>query len=568
MGNILELRNVTFTYKYRQEASITDVSLQVEAGDFLLLTGPTGCGKSTLLKTLNGLIPHESGGSLTGQVLVGGTDTQGCSIAQLSRMVGMVFQSPDDQIFSTTVFDETAFILENMGLSGDEICLRAEEALAWVGLPEKRNASVHTLSGGQKQRLALASVLAAKPRILALDEPISQLDPQGADALLSVLRSVNQILGTTVIIVEHRLHEVMPLCRKVAIMDRGRLIWQGSRQEAYRQPELFQALGLRLPQTVSICRQLDVTPRSESIADAAAAIRRQYHISVWEKQEHSAAVHRDEPSVSPAVQVENLSFRYTPGKGPLILDDINLTIPQGKFIMLMGNNGAGKSTLLHLIGGLLAPQHGCIRVLAEKSRGISAKVGMVLQNPDFMLFNPTVRREIAFAPGKREVWTPACQLLSEHLGLTEMANDFPLALSRGQRLRVAIAAVLARRPEVLLLDEPTTGQDIGHIEDIASLLQDFTRQGGTIIFCTHDTEVASRYGDQVIVMSRGRVLAQAPPREIFLQDELTRDAGLKPPAAMLMARALFGGTALTVKEVVDYVRQGCMGSRAEKHTGT
>lgn len=563
MAAILELRDVSFSYKHRQTPSVEHVNLQVEAGDFLLLTGPTGCGKSTLLKMLNGLIPHESGGTLTGQVLVGGVDTRLTTIAGLSRQVGMVFQSPDDQIFSTTVFDETAFVLENMGLPEAEIRVRVEEALALVGLSEKRDDGIHTLSGGQKQRLALASVLTARPRVLALDEPISQLDPRGATALLSVLRDINAKLGITVIIVEHRLHEVMPLCRHVAVMDRGQLIWQGTREEAYREEELFTAHGLRLPQTVSICRQLGVEARSAGIADTAAAICSRYRVMPWQAQEvlppAAAAVGNNAP---PAICVEGLSFRY--GKGPLILDNISLTIPSGQFIMLMGNNGAGKSTLLHLIGGLLT-QPERIRVEGRSVRGISAQVGMVLQNPDFMLFNPTVRREIAFALGKPGVWTAECQRLMEELGLSDLAEDFPLALSRGQRLRVAIAAVLACRPKVLLLDEPTTGQDIGHIEDIALLLQAFARQGGTILFCTHDPEVAARYGDQIIVMNKGKIVLQAPPAEVFAQDELMKECGLKAPAALLTARAVYGGTALTVKEVVDYVRQGCVGGFAQEH---
>lgn len=568
MDALLELKNVSFSYKHREAPSIAGINLRVEAGDFLLLTGATGCGKSTLLKTLNGLLPHESGGVLSGQVLVDGMDTRTCSIAQLSRLVGMVFQSPDDQLFSSTVFDETAFVLENMGLAGAELSARVDEALALVGLLEKRDASVHALSGGQKQRLAVASVLAARPRVLALDEPISQLDPQGAADLLAVLRQINEKLGITVVIVEHRLHEVMPLCRQVAVMDGGRIIWRGSREEAFLQPGIFTVHGLRLPQTISICSRLGIAARSAQVRDAVNAIRGRYAVPVCDKPHCMPADRAD--TGNPAVLVERVSFRYA-SRGPNVLDDIRLAIPAGRFVALMGNNGAGKSTLLHLIGGLLELQQGRVLVQGRAVDGITASVGMVLQNPDFMLFNSTVRREISFASSQaagKMVWTQECQALADKLGLRELEGDFPLALSRGQRLRVAIASVLASRPAVLLLDEPTTGQDIGRIADIVALLKEFVREGGTVVFCTHDGEVAARYADRVIVMHQGRVVADAPPAAVFTQAAILRAAGLKPPAALLTAQALYGGVALTVREVVDYVRQGCLGGDAGTHTAS
>lgn len=564
MQALVNIEDVSFTYRQRTRPTISGVNLQVAAADFLLLTGTTGCGKSTLLKTLNGLLPHESGGLLTGRVVVDGMDTRHCGIAELSRHVGMVFQSPDDQIFSTTVFDETAFVLENNGLSGAELTARVDEALAVVGLSDKRNASVHTLSGGQKQRLAVAAVLAARPKVLALDEPISQLDPQGAAELLAVLRQVNAARGITVIIVEHRLHEVMPLCRRVAVMDAGRIVWQGSREEAFGRPELFAARGLRLPQPVTICSRLGIRSASAEVETAVAAIRARYTVAPCEQQPSSPAADCGEKA---ALLVDGVSFCYQE-KGELILKDIRLTLARGQFVALMGSNGAGKSTLLHLIGGLLRPAAGRVLLEGDIVGGITPRIGMVLQNPDFMLFNSTVRREISFAASTaagKPVWTDSCQSVAARLGLQPLADEFPLALSRGQRLRVAIAAVLANKPAVLLLDEPTTGQDIGHIEDIAVLLRDFTAAGGTIIFCTHDGEVAARYADRVIVMQQGRIALDAPPAVVFSQGAALYSAGLKPPPALLLARQLYGGRALTAEEVVDYVRQNSLGGGAGVH---
>ena len=570
LNPIIRLRDISFSYKHRNLPSVSQINLDIVQGDFVLLTGATGCGKSTLLKMLNGLIPHESGGLLTGEVVVDGRDTKKCSIAELSQTVGMVFQSPDDQIFSTTVFDETAFILENMGMSPEEITSRVHETLRLVGMFEHRETSIHALSGGQKQRLAVASVLAARPQVLALDEPISQLDPQGAAELLSVLEYINTNLGMTIVIVEHRLHEVMPLCRRVVIMDRGQLVWQGTREEAFCCPEVFDAYGLRLPQTIDICRCLGVATQSAQVADAVAAIKRQYNVPAYNEQTTLPRTVSSEKEQIPVIEVEHLVFQYEK-LGKPVLQDIHLSIPPGQFVALMGNNGAGKSTLLHQIGGLLKPVSGHVRVLGQVVSGIMPEVGMVLQNPDFMLFNNTVADEIAFALRQtkgKDIWSGQCQRLVEDLGLEGMESDFPLALSRGQRLRVAIAAVLACQPSVLLLDEPTTGQDIGHIEDIVVLLKEYTNQGGTVIFCTHDTEVAARFAERIIIMCDGKIIADGSGAAVFMQDSVLQAARLKPPAALLIAQELYKGRAVTVKEVVDYVRQECVGSNTGNYTAS
>lgn len=562
-GNV-QFCNVSFTYKHRRAPSIKDVSLEVEQGDFLLLTGATGCGKSTLLKMLNGLIPHDSGGKLEGEILVGGRSTRTLGIAEMSRTVGMVFQNPDDQIFSTTVFDEVAFVLENMGMKQEQVEPQVQEALRLVGLLDRAGASVHALSGGQKQRLAIAAVLAAKPQVLALDEPISQLDPQGSAELLAVLKDLNVNMGITIIIVEHRLHEVLPLCHKVAIMEAGKLIWQGVREKAYSRQEIFASNGLRLPQSVAICHQLGVTACSDKVSDAAAAIRKCYDVPKYTPVTELAAtgLREEQPADLLAIRAQHLTFYYD-NPEHVILKEVELVVPSGQFIALMGSNGAGKSTLLHLIGGLLKPIAGDIKVLGKPVAGVTPSVGMVLQNPDFMLFNSTVREEIGFSlrqqQGNAPGWTEYCQQLVDKLGLNDLEEDFPLALSRGQRLRVAIAAVLVGQPQVLLLDEPTTGQDIGHIEDIVLLLKEYTRQGGSIIFCTHDTEVAARFADRIVVMRQGRIVADDIPTAIFQDQDMLKATGLKPPAALCLSQALYGGTALTVEEVVEYVRQTCMG---------
>lgn len=563
MSKMVEWQDVSFTYRQRQISSISHISLAIEQGDFVLLTGATGCGKSTLLKTLNGLIPQESGGLLTGNIFVMGQNTHGSSIAHLSQSVGMVFQSPDDQIFSTTVFDETAFVLENMGMSAADIQSRVHETLRLVGLYDQRDSSIYALSGGQKQRLAVASVLAARPKILALDEPISQLDPQGAAELLSLLQKLNRELNMTIVIVEHRLHEVLPLCRHVVIMADGKVLWQGTREEAYGKAAFFHDQGLRLPQTIDICHGLGILSRSASVTDTVEAIEEQYQVPAWHCTSQETRPDAVSSSLA-AVEINHLTFQYE-AKGRMILQDIELSIPQGQFVALMGTNGAGKSTLLHQIGGLLKPVKGQVRVMGQALHGLNQNVGMVLQNPDLMLFNSSVAAEVTFSLQQKngQVGCSFCyEQLMDSLKLRGLENDFPLALSRGQRLRVAIAAVLSAEPLVLLLDEPTTGQDIGHIEDIITLLKEYTTQGGTVIFCTHDTEVAARFSDRILVLGQGKIVADDIPQVVFSQEALLRENGLKAPSALLTAKNLYGGQAVTVQEVVDYVRQEGVGSYA------
>jgi len=562
MAGILECRNLSFTYKTRDLPSIANIDLKIEAGDFILCTGPTGCGKSTLLKAFNGLIPHEISGTICGSMLVRGVNSLDSSVAELSRTVGLMFQNPDDQIFSTTVVDEVGFALENMGMEQGAIRERVSETLAWVGLAGREQGSVHALSGGERQRLALAAVLAVRPRMLALDEPISQMDPRGAMELLQVLQKLNQELGITLVVVEHRLHEVMPLCQHVLVMEEGSIVWKGTRREAFRDPDVFLRMGLRIPQTVHICHGLGVVAASATVEDAVHNIRKAYP--------NCGSVVKTAAKIIPIAQansgvdIRGLEFRYDP-KGRKILDGINLSIPRGQFVALMGNNGAGKSTLLHHICGLQQAQTGQVTVNGQAVKALDRRVGMVMQNPDLMLFNATVEEEITFGlrhgGGRGQAasdWRP----LLERIGLAGLEERFPLALSQGQRVRVAIASLLVCRPDILLLDEPTTGQDLGHIDDIIVLLQEYTACGGTVIFCTHDTEVAARYAERVIVMTAGGVVADAPPRDVFSREDVLRSAGLRAPAALRVSRELYGGCALCVEEVVGYVQQASMGSNA------
>lgn len=559
MAALIEIDKLTFTYGSRTSPTIADITLRVDTGEFVLITGKTGCGKSTLLRALNGLIPHGSGGIMAGSVRLTGRDTRELAVQELSRTVGMVFQNPDDQIFATRVFDEVAFVLENAGMAPELIVSRVEETLREVGLAGKENDSVHTLSGGQKQRLALAAVLAARPRVVVLDEPISQVDPQGASELLHLLLRLNREKGITVVIVEHRLQEVATVCRRIVLMDGGRVIWDGATADLFARPQILLDKGLRLPQPVAICLGLGILPPATATRQAVARIMAEFPTLNPEAIADPAAIARD-PYGEEVIRLEDVHFRYS-RQGAEVLDGVSLTVRQGEIVAVMGANGAGKSTLLQLVNGLIAPETGYVRVLGGRPRAGGGKIGQVLQNPDLMLFCPTVEREIAFgAPNQRFV-----DGLMAKLGINAQSGDFPLALSRGQRLRVALAAVLACQPAVLLLDEPTTGQDYSHIGVIASLAGDFAASGGAVIFCTHDAEIAAKFATRILVMKNGRLLLDDEPRKVFAESGLLAMAGVRPPPATIIGRQLVGKTTLSVEEVTAYVQQATLGSGGWPH---
>lgn len=561
MATILQCENLSFTYKNRTDPSLRQINLTVAAGEFILCTGATGCGKSTLLKTFNGLIPHEIGGRLQGSIRVGGEDASRLPVAELSRTVGLMFQNPDDQIFSMTVADEVGFALENMGMPSDEIALRVTETLQWVGLAGREKSSVHALSGGERQRLALAAVLAVRPQVLALDEPISQLDPQGAVELLGVLEKLNREHGITLIVVEHRLHEVLPLCRRVLVMTEGEVAWDGTRAEAFRDPEIFLGRGLRVPQTLHVCHALGIATRDASVETAAECITRELRPDFGRI---ACECPPTTASAAPFLAVKDLSFSY-PGQKRKVLGSVNLQVAPGEFIALLGHNGAGKSTLLHHICGLIPAKQGAVAIDGRPLCGLDRRVGMVMQNPDLMLFNPTVEAEVTFGLKRRESRAgrsdEAWREILARIGLVGLEDHFPLALSQGQRVRTAIAALLVCGPKLFLLDEPTTGQDLGHIDDIMALLHEYVSGGGSVILCTHDTEVAMRHAERVVIMTDGKLVADASPREVFGREDILTAAGLRVPSAFLLSRRLYGGRAVSVKEVVRDVRQASMGSQ-------
>ena len=568
MGGI-EIENLHFTYPSRSTPTLRGINAKVNPAAFILLTGPTGCGKSTLLRTLNGLIPHASGGKLSGSVRVNGATVAKQPIAVTCQQVGLLFQNPEEQLFCIIVEDEIAFGLENLGLPSHEIDRRIDSALTQVGLAGFRNRQITSLSSGQKQRVALACVCAMQPQILLLDEPTSYLDPQAAHDILEIIRDLNRQLGITVIIAGHQVNEIAPLCSRVWLMDDGKLVSDLPIDQAFSNLKRYSQLGVQVPELAQIAEQLGYSVRPLTLDHAARLFANPTQDSKQPQSHGDKApdgpLSSDAPSsevelveltptltqatpVNPdhiLVEVQELSFRY-PQTSADVLKDISFQIKRGEVVAIMGANGSGKTTLLlHLIA-LLRPSAGQICIKGKdtrrcKPRHLAGQVGIVFQNPDLLLQAATVADEVAFGPKNfrlsRQQVEERLQEILPMFDLETLKMEAPYALSRGQRQRTAVAASFSLYPDLLLLDEPTTGQDYYHLQQLMQILHDTMRtQDKTAIFCTHDVHLTLEYANRILLLHRGELIFDGTPNAAFANPERLEQASLIPPLTMQLQR--------------------------------
>lgn len=508
---MIKVENLFYRYSSREEFALKGVDLQVRKGDLLLLTGSTGCGKSTLLKCLNGIIPHEAAGQFDGNVRVSGMNTREHPVRVLAQKVGLVFQNPDEQIFSTRVREEVAFGLENLCFPRAEIVSRVEWALEKVGMREFIGESTNALSGGQKQRVAVAAVLALQPEVLVLDEPISQLDPGGAREVLGVVKKLSAA-GMTIILVEHRIHEVAQWADRVVVMDGGRIVLDEPAGKIMDHLEIFQKLGLRSP-----CRADTFTGTSQGFLSA-------FHAGY--AGGGAGTGRRVDDLGEKIVEVRDLWFSYDRRNGRgWALKGVDLDLFAGEVVAVVGDNGSGKTTLMHHLAGLFKLQKGRVVVAGRDLRRhnayrLAGTVGIVFQNPALMLTADNVFDEVAFGPKnlkmppeelKRNVSECLCMM-----ELEDLTGYHPQTLSGGQRLRCAVAAIISMKPQLVLLDEPTSGQDILHIRKLMELCRKLAGRGKTVVIITHDHEIAMEYADRILVMDEGQIAADCTSQE-FLQ---------------------------------------------------
>lgn len=548
---MLKIENLSYRYQSREQNTLKNINLQLAAGEMLLLAGRSGCGKSTLIKAISGLLGSEERGELQGKIFLAEEDVTVWSPEKIGQLVGTVYQSPDDQLFAMTVADEVGFALENQGEEEAVIRRKVSETLSMVGLAGFEDYSIHKLSGGQRQRLALASILITRPKLLILDEPVSQMNPQGVQSFMQLLLKLNQEAGIAILMVEHRVNELYQYFPRLAVMQAGKIIYDGSLEQAWTVLTGREDLGLREPQTVKLCRALVLPGLTTQQTKIVQMIQQEYVVNKIAAPEVIAAKSQEK-----ILNVENVTFSYPGSKEPT-LKNVSFALAKGEITALMGFNGAGKSTLMNLLGGLAHLRHGSIKLAGAAITDALGNVGYLRQEPDLMLLADTVREELCW---KNHTITPAqlSQLL-EQLNLTEYADDFPLALSKGQRLRVVLGAMLAKQPKLLLLDEPTTGQDERSLSEIRKLLLTYKNNGGSVFICTHDLELAAQVTDRVIVLRKGEIIANDRTHVVLSNNDLLCEGGLTAPTLLPLCARLGIPPCITVEEVKRYVRKAAVG---------
>jgi energy-coupling factor transporter ATP-binding protein EcfA2 len=551
---LIRLRGFSFSYNGTDRPALNNISLTIEDGQFVLITGASGGGKSTLCRVFNGLVPHFYGGKISGQAEVQGRDILKTPPKELATKVGMVFQDPENQLVTTDVEREIAFGLENLGYPRNLIARRIEEALDTAGIAQLRFARHQELSGGEKQKVAIASVLALHPEILVLDEPTSELDPQSAEEVLRLLERLNDELGLTVILIEQRLDRVVHLVDRLLVMGGGEIIADGTPREVMGGDT--EGLGIGLPPVIRLMRQL---PGKELALNGLPLTVKDARLQLQKalKGVKTAEFADAGASAKPVLNVDKLWFSYGERAA---LRNINLDIERGGFIGIMGRNASGKTTLVKQFNGLLRPTKGRVRLEGVDTRQstvaeLSQRVGYVFQNPNDHLFADSVEDEIAFSLRNRgaeesEINKAVENMLNE-FELGRYRKSYPRNLSGGEKQRVALASVLADQPEIIVLDEPTRGMDYVLKKKLINYLDDYRRRGNTVIMVSHDVETIADCAQRVVLLSEGRVVVEGNKREVLAK------ALLFSPQINRLAQALSGygvaDTTLTVGEMLEQI---------------
>ncbi len=531
--------HVSVTYAGAPAPSLHDVTLEIPEGELVLVVGPTGSGKSTLLRTINGLVPHFSGGTLSGRVTVNGLDTSRHRPRDLATVVGLVEQNPSATFVTDVVEDEVAYGMETMGLDSTAIRRRVEETLDLFGLTPLRGRPLGALSGGQQQRAAIAALFAAGPRVLVLDEPTSALDPVAAEEVLASLHRIVHDLGVTVVLAEHRLERVVHHADRVVLVDGGRTSPLLDPAEAMLRSQIY-------PPVVGLSRLAGWAPTPLSIRDArrrASALRDRL-VDTTSRSIPELRV------VGPATALAVSDLRVVRA-GRIVIDELDLSLEAGSVTTLMGRNGAGKSTLLGAIAAQHPVAHGRVRLGASSldphavgPRERVRAVGLVPQQPELLLYADTVAGECVAADADFGVAAGTTAALLQRISGGVDPAQHPRDLSEGQRLELALAVILAGSPEVLLLDEPTRGLDYGAKHRLGEVLSGLAADGTTILLATHDVELAAEVADRVVILADGEVVTDGPAREVL---------SASPAFAPQVTKVMLPQTWLTVAEVAEAI---------------
>jgi energy-coupling factor transport system ATP-binding protein len=560
------LEGVTFSYAGSDRAALTAVSFELRPGEMVGIMGASGAGKSTLAKCLNRIVPRFEDGAFGGVARITGRALDGERVCDVAAMVGMVFQDFEAQLFSTNVAHEVAFAMEQIGLPREEIAARIGPALEAVGLAGFEDRDPTSLSGGEKQRLAIASVLALRPGVVVLDEPTSDLDPEGKAEVFALIRRM-RAQGLSLIVIEHEAEELRN-CDRIVLLREGEIIADAPPAEVMTQLTLLEQCGVHPPDVNRVMDLVGIDRHAVSVDEAETIIRARFlHLPVAFAA--TTAIASDAalaPQValaheSPILRVDHLSFAYP--LGPRVLDEVSLEIAAGEFIAIIGQNGSGKTTLAKHLVGLLAAGDGKIMIGGRDRASLhpaatAQEVGYVFQNPDHQIFAATVADEVAFGPRNFGLDEAEIARRSEEVlhavNLTAERDRDPFLLSKGERQRLAVASVLALRPRLLILDEPTTGLDYREQRRMMGLIGDLNRSGIAIVMITHTPWLVAEYARRVLLMRKGRVMFDGAVREFFAHDGLLANSSFRPPEATILGRRL-GCSALGPEELAAWIKR-------------
>lgn len=593
---LLELKDVSFKYVNRNKddsldsskahdstLALKDVSLSIESGEFVGIIGPSGSGKTTLASLFSGAIPHHYSGELLGSVKIAGQDTKNLALTNIACLIGSVIQDIDAQMVAANVEDEILFGLENFGVAHSEIPSRIDEALQIVGISDLRNRDLDTLSGGQKQKVAIAAILALKPKVMVLDEPTCALDPVSSKMIFSILKELNKNFGITVVVIEQKVALLSEYCKRLVVLSNGTLSLDLPVSQALKNMDLLYSIGINYPRTThlvndlqskNVCSKSDLpvsvedtvntivntinsgkslTSNSNSHGDSHAEFDNSEcdsntsavagDFSNESQVSKQSSTHQPEQNTSPCLSLKNVSFSYPSGVSAL--KNVSFEAYAGELVTLVGRNGAGKTTVTKLINGLLKASGGNIFIDGKdtsnmKISQIAHYVSTLFQNPDRQLCKDTVLEEVAFScillgESVKDANDHAMQVI-EKLNLDPKAS--PFMLSRGQRQMVALAATVVTKPKILVLDEPTCGLDYMECLRIMQVVEDLRDHGCCIIMVCHDMEVVLDFATRLIVVNDGKILEDGSISCVFENNAICKEAALCAPLLCAVSQGL------------------------------
>lgn len=589
---LLELKDVSFKYVNRNKddsldsskahdstLALKDVSLSIESGEFVGIIGPSGSGKTTLASLFSGAIPHHYSGELLGSVKIAGQDTKNLALTNIACLIGSVIQDIDAQMVAANVEDEILFGLENFGVAHSEIPSRIDEALQIVGISDLRNRDLDTLSGGQKQKVAIAAILALKPKVMVLDEPTCALDPVSSKMIFSILKDLNKNFGITVVVIEQKVALLSEYCKRLVVLSNGTLSLDLPVSQALKNMDLLYSIGINYPRTTHLVNDLqskNVCSKSDlpvSVEDTVNTIvntinsgkslvshddsHSEFDNSEYDSNKSAVAgdfsnelqvsnqssAQNQSKNTSPCLSLKNVSFSYPSGVSAL--KNVSFEAYAGELVTLVGRNGAGKTTVTKLINGLLKASSGNIFIDGKdtsnmKISQIAHYVSTLFQNPDRQLCKDTVLEEVAFScillgESVKDANDHAMQMI-EKLNLNPKAS--PFMLSRGQRQMVALAATVVTKPKILVLDEPTCGLDYMECLRIMQVVEDLRDHGCCVIMVCHDMEVVLDFATRLIVVNDGKILEDGSISCVFENNAICKEAALCAPLLCAVSQGL------------------------------